>query len=61
MVTKSWVGLGPLQVVDDNPNTKLGIYTVSQDALTFQYGDETARPALFDSDKMITLAHISAK
>ncbi len=60
MITKSWVGLGPLQVVDDNPRTMLGIYTVSKDALTVQFGDETNRPAVFDSNDMITLAHISA-
>ena len=59
-VTKSWVGLGPLQVVDNNPTTKLGIYTVSKVALTVQFGDATVRPAAFDSDKMVTLAHISA-
>jgi LDH2 family malate/lactate/ureidoglycolate dehydrogenase len=59
MITKSWVGLGALQVVDNNPTTKLGIYTVSKDALTGQFGDETTRPAVFDSDKMITMAHIS--
>jgi uncharacterized protein (TIGR03067 family) len=59
-ITKSWVGLGSLQVVDDNPTTKLGIYTVSKDTLSVQFGDETSRPAVFDSDTVITMAHISA-
>ena len=59
MITKSWVGLGPLQVVDNNATTKLGIYTVSKDALSVQFGDETTRPAAFDSDKTVTMAHIS--
>ncbi len=59
MITKSWVGLGALQVVDNNPDTKLGIYTVSKDALAVQFGDQTTRPTVFDSDKTITMVHTS--
>jgi uncharacterized protein (TIGR03067 family) len=60
MITKSWVGLGPLQVVDNNATTKLGIYTVSKDALAVQFGDASVRPTAFDSDNVINMVHISA-
>jgi uncharacterized protein (TIGR03067 family) len=60
MVTRSYVGIGALQVVNTNPETKLSIYTVSKDTLTVQFGDGANRPGAFDSSEFITMAHISA-
>ncbi len=60
MITKSWVGIGPLQVVDNTHKTTFGIYAVSKDTLTVQFGDTGNRPAAFDNDKAVALAHISA-
>ena len=60
MVTRSWVGVGALQVVDNTHKTILGIYSVSKDVLTVQFGDGSTRPAALDGGKMITLARISA-
>ncbi len=60
MITKSWVGIGPLQVVDNTHKTTFGIYAVSKDTLTVQFGDTGNRPAAFDNDKAVTMAHISA-
>jgi uncharacterized protein (TIGR03067 family) len=60
MITRSWIGLGSLQVVDNTPKTTFGIYTVSKDVLAVQFGDQSSRPVAFDTDKEITMAHISA-
>lgn len=59
MITRSWVGLGALQVVDDSFRTMLGIYTVSKETLVLQVSEDGAAPAAFDGDETITLAHIS--
>ena len=51
--------LGLISISYNPPKTRYGIYDVSKDTLTVQFGGETQRPIAFDNDEAITMARVS--
>ncbi len=58
-ITQSWVGIQPFQIIDNTPRTTFGIYEVSKDTFTLQFGSGSSRPVAFDNDDLISMAHVS--